>query len=118
MRMRTLTAILVLALASCQPAHAEDPNWNGDPEPPTETPDPAPAPAPAPTPVTPVQTTGSDRDDPLPQSRPLPCCIRNGEMVARWVPFARREKTLERCEAALVEGDALIYECERTRVVK
>ena len=114
--MRTLTAILVLALASCQPAHAEDPNWNGDPEPPTETPDPAPAPAP--TPVTPVQTTGSDRDDPLPQSRPLPCCIRNGEMVARWVPFARREKTLERCEAALVEGDALIYECERTRVVK
>ena len=116
--MRTLTAILVLALASCQPAHAEDPNWNGDPEPPTETPDPAPAPAPAPTPVTPVQRTGSDRDDPLPQSRPLPCCIRNGEMVARWVPFARREKTLERCEAALVEGDALIYECERTRVVK
>ena len=116
MRMRTLTAILVLALASCQPAHAEDPNWNGDPEPPTETPDPAPAPAP--TPVTPVQRTGSDRDDPLPQSRPLPCCIRNGEMVARWVPFARREKTLERCEAALAEGDALIYECERTRVVK
>lgn len=107
--MKTLTAILLLALASCQPAHAEDPNWNGDPEPAPETP--------VETPVTPVWT-GSDRDDPLPQSRPLPCCIRNGEMVARWVPFARREKTLERCEAARAEGNALIYECEPVRAVK
>ncbi len=113
--MKTLTAILILALVSCQPAHAEDPNWNGDPEPetPTETPDPAPTPD-----IGMPITTGSDRDDPLPQSRPLPCCIRNGEMVARWVPFTRREKTLERCDAALAEGDALIYECEPVRAVK
>lgn len=114
-----LTAI-ALILVTTVPALANDPNWNGDPEPeppteepPTEEPEPEPEPelpvVVPPEPAAPIRT-GSDRD-PLPQSRPLPCCIQAGELVPLWELFATPQGTLRRCEAALKRGNALIYEC-------
>lgn len=104
MKTLTLAAAIALCLASTAIACG---NGECDPEP---EPTPTPTPEPTPTPTPPLRT-GSDRDDPLPASRRLPCCIKDGELFPMWEPFATDAGTLRRCEAWLARGDALIYEC-------
>lgn len=100
MKALTLAAMLALCLGSTALACG-----SGECEP-----DPDPKPEPEPEPERPIRTE-SDRDDPLPASRRLPCCIKDGELFPLWEPFATDAGTLRRCEAWLARGDALIYEC-------
>jgi hypothetical protein len=99
-------ALILTILAT--PALALDTNWNGDPEPepPTVTPEP-------PRPVDPGKPTESwaDRNTPKPMSRPLPCCIRDGQLVTTPFLFMSHERALKVCERAKATGSALIYEC-------
>lgn len=95
------------------PVLAEDPNWNGDPEPPTEEPEPEPEPeAPTTTPDRPTESW-ADRNG-KPQSRPLPCCIREGKLVAKPSLFMSAKRALMICEGEKTTGQALIYECPGT----
>jgi len=95
--------LALLTLAG--PVRAEDPNWNGDdPEPPTVTPEPEP-------PTTPDRPTESWADRHKPQSRPLPCCITDGQLVPRPTLFMSERRAMAICERALTDGAALIYEC-------
>lgn len=76
------------------PAFANDPNWNGDPEPP-ETP----------------AHTERDRNDPLPQPRPLPCCIRDGQLVLTPGLFMSAKRAQRICEREMATRAAEIFEC-------
>jgi len=103
----TVTAFAFILAAF--PAFAEDPNWNGDPdpEPPTVTPEPEPE---TPT-TTPDRPTESWADRHKPQSRPLPCCIRDGQIEPRPTLFMSERRAMAICERATADGAALIYEC-------
>lgn len=102
------TVLILALLVTCQPVFANDPNWNGDPEPepPTVTPEP-------PRPVDPGKPTESwaDRNVPKPMSQPLPCCIRDGQLVLKPTIFMSAKRALRICEQAKANGSALTYEC-------
>lgn len=104
MNYRMIFAILAFA-AVCDPAIAcvEEGTCGTDPEP-----EPEPEPTPEPTPEPPHD---DDSEPWVIEPTPLPCCIRNGEMVAKKRLFVSAAKTLERCERERERGNALIYEC-------
>ena len=97
----TILAIATgLAMLVISPAHALDPDWNGDPEPEV-----------VPEPPKPPLHTGSDRD-PVIKPQVYPCCIKDGVVVVkRRDLFSSEERTKRRCERAIANGSAVIYEC-------
>ena len=107
--------VFLLALTIIDPVFANG-VWEDDPpvkeEPQPETPDPE-TPAPEPTPETKITETDSwaDRNSNRPVSRPLPCCILNGELVLKPTLFMSDKRALKICTDAKAKGNALIYEC-------
>ncbi len=99
------SGLALLTLAG--PVRANDPNWNGDPEPPPVTPEP-------PRPRDPGKPTESwaDRNTPKPMSQPLPCCVRDGQLVTTPFLFMSHERALKVCQQAKATGAALIYSCD------
>lgn len=67
-------------------------------------------PTPEPEPPSKPSVRASDRD-PLPQSRYLPCCIKDGEVVARKQLFTKLSRTQSYCDSIVVEDNSDLMSC-------
>lgn len=67
-------------------------------------------PTPEPEPPSEPSVRSSDRD-PLPQSRYLPCCVKDGVVVARKQLFTKLSRTQAYCDSIFVENNSDLMSC-------